>query len=210
MNADTLERPSRTTKGSADLASEEASSVEVLITQEEFVQRLGEFGHAELVDGKIKPMSLNNYSHGITLANLCSELRDYVRKHKLGFVLGGDVGIQVTADKPTTRGADVVFISHERMAQVTSKVFLDVAPELVVEVISPGNEWNDVFEKINQYFEMGTQLIWIVEPMFKQVRVFTSPRITTVVASDTNDTLTGGEVLPGFAVLVAELFDSGL
>ena len=209
MSAALLERPIRISKTFADdgFADDRVADEAPLISQDEFVQHLTEFGHAELVGGKIKIMPLTNYTHASITGNFYSALRDHVRQRKLGKVFVGDVGIHIKADKPTTRGADVAFISHERMAQVTSQVFLDVAPELIIEVISPGNEWNDVFEKINEYFETGALLVWIVEPMFKQVRIFTSSRHTTVVASDTNDTLTGGDVLPDFAVPVAELFD---
>ncbi len=119
-------------------------------------------------------------------------------------MLTGEVGIYVRRDPDYVRGADVVFISSERIAQITSESYLDVAPELVVEVISPGNTWQEMRDKIEEYFAIGVAWVWIVEPERRQVLVYRSP--TEMTALSEPDTLKGEGVLTGFSLPLAELF----
>ncbi len=113
-------------------------------------------------------MSPTNWKHGDLVSELDWHLRSFVKKHGLGKVLTGEVGIYVRRDPDYIRGADVVFISSERIAQITSESYLDVAPELVVEVISPGNTWQEMRDKIEEYFAIGVQWVWLVGPARKQ------------------------------------------
>lgn len=78
-------------------------------------------------------------------------------------------------------------------------------PELLVEIISDYNTWSDTFEKIYEYFEGGAKAVWIVDPVLREVRAFTSPRDLLVYRAITNDVLLGGELLPGFSVPVTGL-----
>ena len=69
---------------------------------------------------------------------------------KLGHVLVGEVGIYTNRNPDTVRGADVAYISKDRLAQTQSQSYLDVAPELIVEVLSPGDSWSEVIEKVSR------------------------------------------------------------
>jgi len=102
------------------------------------------------------------------------------------------------------RGADVAYISHERLSQAQSERFLDVAPELIVEVMSPGDYWSEVMEKLEEYFAIGVQMVWVADPRRRQVYVYHS--LTETERFNADETLSGGEVLPGFQAPVAELF----
>jgi len=113
-----------------------SSSPPSLITGEELLA-MGDIGRTELVKGKIIHLMPTGHPHGFYEVNLATFLNVFVRTHKLGRVLGGEVGIYTHRQPDTVCGADVAFISHERLAQVQSKSFLDVCPELIVEVMSP-------------------------------------------------------------------------
>jgi Uma2 family endonuclease len=89
---------------------------------------------------------------------------------------------------------------------VQSKSFLDVCPELIVEVMSPDDTWSEVQDKLAEYFAVGAKSIWVADPKRQRVHVYRS--LTDLDVLSVQDTLTGGEVLPGFQVTVAELFDS--
>ncbi len=80
----------------------------------------------------------------------------------------------------------------------------DLFPTLAVEVISPGNTKREMDEKLEDYFTSGTELVWYVYPERKEVEVFTDRDAKRILTA--SDTIDGGTALPGFAVLVAELF----
>lgn len=119
---------------------------------------------------------------------------------------------ETTARNPdTVRGADVAFISNQRLAQVQSQSYLDVAPKLIVGVLSPddtglsqGESWSEVNEKLDEYFAVGVQVVWVADPGRRQFHVYQSP--TELERLTEEDTLTGDPVLPGFSIPVAELF----
>lgn len=143
--------------------------------------------------------------HGALLIHVGGVLKAFVREANLGRVLGGEVGIYTSFNPTRARAADVAFISHERLPELPAKGFLHVMPELLVEIISEANTWSDTFEKIYEYFEGGAKAVWIVDPVLREVRAFTSPKDHLVYRAVMNDVLDGGEVLPGFTVPVTDL-----
>lgn len=122
----------------------------------------------------------------------------------MGKVLAGEVGLFTGRDPDTVRGAGVAFIWHERLAQVASDSFLDMAPELIVEVVSPANTWQEMRQQLDEYFGVGVEVAWIVEPGCRQVLVYPAPDELTALHAD--DTLEGEGRLDGFALPLAELF----
>ena len=174
-----------------------------LVTGEQLAQ-LGNMGRTDLVKGVIIHMSPTGYSHGRIEGNLGAILRAFVSQHKLGEVLVGEVGIYTARHPDTVRGADIAYISNERMAQVQSSSYLDVAPELVVEILSPDDRWGELMDKLSEYLAVGVQVVWVADPKTQSVYVYHS--LNKVQHFSVEDALPGGEVLPGFGVPVAELF----
>lgn len=166
--------------------------------------RLGDIGRSELVKGEIVYMSPTGFWHGSVESRISRALSNFVSAQELGTVFSGEVGIYTQRKPDTIRATDIGFISRARMAKVKSKSYLDVAPELVVEVLSPDDRWNDLMDKLDEYFTIGVNLVWVADPRRQQVYVYRS--VTDVQRLLAEDTLTGGEVLPGFSVPVAELF----
>lgn len=82
--------------------------------------------------------------------------------------------------------------------------YLELAPDLVVEVVSPSDRMHDVSIKVRLYLDAGTQLVWIVQPSLKTVTVYFPDHTARTLSID--DDLDGGDVLPGFTIAVAELF----
>lgn len=165
---------------------------------------MGDIGPAELVKGEIIPLMPTGTLHGIIELAIASLLRAFVLQHKLGHVLSGEVGVYTHHDPDTVRGMDVAYVSHERLARSRSQGYLDVAPELVVEVLSPHDRWIDIYDKLQEYFAIGVQAVWIVDPKHQQIHVYRS--LSESVTLGIEDTLTGGEVLSEFSVPVAEVF----
>jgi len=176
-----------------------------LITGEE-LSRLPDLGPCELVEGRIVPMPPTNYIHGEIETDLSAALNAYVRETGRGRVMGGEVGIYVRRDPDTVRAADVLFISHERYARCQSRSYFDVAPELVVEILSPDDLWSEVIEKLSEYLSAGVDAVWIVDPRRREV--FSYRSLTEVQRFCEGQSLAEEEVLPGFRLPVSELFRS--
>jgi Uma2 family endonuclease len=158
----------------------------------------------ELVEGEIKRMSPTGWKHGGVESNLTERLNAFVRENDLGRVLTGEVGIYTGRDPDTVRGADVLFISHERLESASPDGFLDVAPELIVEIMSPTNKWEEVRRKIEEYLAIGVEQVWIVEPANRAVQIYRSRDAVRTLSED--DVLEGEGKLDGFTLPVRDLF----
>jgi len=176
---------------------------EALITAEEFAH-LPDLGSCELVNGRIVHLSPAQPFHGLVEVRLSSRLFTYADSSGRGHVLGGEVGLWVRRDPDTVRGADLMFISHERWARRNPKGFLDVPPELVVEVLSPDDRYGGVMEKLEEYLALGVDLVWIVDPERRYVLAYRS--LLEVERFEEGDVLADEEILSGFSLPVAELF----
>ena len=154
---------------------------------------LDELGPGELVKGVFVPMPPPGYEHGETVINIGSLFKEATRTEG-GHAMGGEIGVFTERNPDTVRGLDVAWISDERFAKITSKSYLDVMPELVVEVMSPSNRWTEMQDKIDEYFAAGAQLVWIVYPKRQQVYVFESAEKYTRLSAE--DQLTGGTGAP--------------
>ncbi|RMH21388.1 MAG: Uma2 family endonuclease [Acidobacteria bacterium] len=178
---------------------------EAVMTAEQLAA-LGDVGPCELVRGRLIRMSPTGHLHGFIERNFCAALSAIVHPRggePLGRVLVGEVGIYTSRNPDTVRGADVAYVSNQRLARVRSQSYLDVAPELVVEIVSPDDRWTAIVEKLDEYFAIDVELVWLADPRRQIVLAYRST--TEVEELGADDYLTGGDVLPGFRVRVREL-----
>ncbi len=176
---------------------------EKLITGEE-LYRMPDVGRCELIEGRLVMMSPTGKKHGTIEVNITTLLKIYAKTQSQGKVQGGEIGIYIRRDPDTVRGADALYISNERYAQSKSESFLDVAPELIVEVLSPDDRWSEVTCKLEDYFSIGVVCVWVVEPATHSVFAYRS--LTNLRRYVEADTITEEDILPGFALPVAEIF----
>jgi len=174
-----------------------------LITGEE-LYAMGDIGSCELIDGRIVEMTPAGGEHGYLELNIARELSIFVRRHKLGWVMTGEVGIFTRRNPDRVRGADVAFISTEQADNRPRAGFLELAPALVVEIISPSDRWTDINDKLEEYFAIGVPWVWLVEPKDETVRVYRSP--TEMVKLGAEETITGEGILAEFRLPLAEIF----
>jgi Uma2 family endonuclease len=167
---------------------------------------MGDVGPCELVEGSIVPRALAGAEQGGVVVRFGSVLERFVRDRGPGKVLAGKVGIYTRRNPDTVRGADVLFISSERHVRLRRPAgFLDVGPDLVVEVLSPEDRLSDLFQKLREYFAISVRLVWVADPAARVLLAYRS--LTDVREFRETDRLPGDDVLPGFEVRVSELFE---
>lgn len=182
-----------------------ANEPERLITGEEFAA-MADTGRSELVNGRIVKISPPQGAHGVCEFNFSFLIGQFVKAHKLGKVLVGEAGVYIKRNPDTVRGMDVAYISNERWAKQANKNgYLEIAPDLVVEVVSPTDRWNDVTQKLREYFSIGVRLVWVADPAAQTVFVYRS--LTEMQEVKSGETLGGGDVLPNFSEPVAGFFE---
>jgi Uma2 family endonuclease len=174
-----------------------------LVTGEELLA-MGDIGPCELIDGRVIHMSPTGGEHGALELALGSELRAFVQPRKLGWIVSGEVGIYIRRNPDRIRAADVAFLSKQRLPRRPSPGFLEVAPELVVEVISPTDTWEDTRRKLADYFSIKVEWVWVVEPENRSVVIHRSLNEATTL--NEGDVLKGEGVLEGFEMPIAGLF----
>lgn len=167
---------------------------------------MGDIGRCELIEGELVKMSPTKPKHGRIESRIDRILAAFVEENDLGEVQVGEVGIYTRRDPDTVRGADVLFISHERLAQATPDDFLDVPPELVVEILSPNDRWIEVKKKLREYFDVGVDVVLLVNPEESRVSVYRS--LTDIQEFAYDDELIVDDVVPGLSVPLARLFAS--
>ena len=151
-------------------------------------------------------MSPTGGEHGVVELNIGAILREFVRSRRLGRVFAGEVGIYTQRNPDRVRAADVAYLSSESYARLASKRgFLDVAPDLIVEVLSPTDTATDLTQKLREYFAVGVRLVWVADPEARAVLAYRS--LTDVREFKESDRLPGDDVLPGFETAVAALFE---
>ncbi|MDT7807427.1 MAG: hypothetical protein QOJ70_1240 [Acidobacteriota bacterium] len=159
----------------------------------------------ELIRGEVKRMSPTGITHGVFCSKVNSALDSFVTANDLGIVCGAETGFIVERDPDSVLGADVAFISHERLAKVENPdKFGPFAPDLAVEVMSPSNTSREMEEKVALYFAAGARAVWVFNPKLRTTAVYTSPLDVRVLGEQ--ETLDGGEVLPGFELELSKLF----
>ena len=145
-----------------------------------------------------------NYTHGALIGEASGMLRDFVKPRNLGTVVTGDSGIYLERGPDTVRGPDIYFISAERRpAKELRDGYLEVAPELCVEIVSPKDRWTKIFKKVEQFLKLGVKLVWVIDPTRNVAHVHRPNGSLTVVGMDA--ALDGEDVLPGFSCRLADV-----
>ena len=159
----------------------------------------------ELIDGVLIKMAPPGVEHGGIQATLAFLMSEHVRPSRLGRVVT-ESGFVLRREPDTVRAPDVAFIRAERIqpGRLPAK-YWDLAPDLVVEVVSPSDTASEIQSKVREWVEAGVRLVWVVYPESRTMNVIRS--LGDRVTLSTEDTLDGGSVVPGFSCRVAELFE---
>lgn len=158
----------------------------------------------ELVRGEVIEVSRPRRPHGFICGNVGRLLGNYTFRKKKGYITTNDTGIILDRDPDTVRGADIAYYEDAQRWEELPDKWGHTVPRLAVEVLSPNDTAQYINDKIGDYFRNEVEIVWIIDPDSKRVNVYT--RNEPVKTYTEKDTITGGDVLPGFRCKVAEFF----
>jgi Uma2 family endonuclease len=176
-------------------------STKTLLTTEQF-ERLSEpeVGSYELDQGELIYVSPNDLWHNRVRDRLYIPLREFAARQGLG---------EATAETlfefgpGTVRAPDIAFMAAAQIRNVDPHGVLRVVPQLVVEVVSPGNTSNEMTRKIELYKNAGVKAIWVLDPVVEKAELHQGNSVRTLSG---DDTLSEPQILPGFSILLSSLF----
>ena len=160
----------------------------------------------ELSEGILIEMSPAGLKHGTLAMQLGRVVGDFVDANDLGITTAAETGFILFRNpngKDTVRAPDVGFVSKTRLTGELPDGYAPFAPDLAIEVVSPNDDAEELEQKISEYLKYGTRLIWVFYPKLQRVRVHT-PKGSYML--DIDDTLDGGDVLPGFKLALKDIF----
>lgn len=174
-----------------------------LMTATEFASMPSDGKKYELVRGVLVEVCRPNLEHGYIAGKLIYYLNSFMEAHPLG-VVTTESGFVIARNPDSVRGPDVAFTSHERLQHIDETGFVQSAPDLVVEIVSPNDKQSEIDEKIDEYLAGGTKLVWLFYPKNKGGFVIRPDGDPTPFG--VNSVLDGEDVLPGFSLPVRDVF----
>ena len=174
-----------------------------LMTAEELLRMPDDGMRHELIDGELRTMVPPGGEHGRDGGWITVHLGHYVGVNALGEVFLAETGFILRRDPDRVRAPDFAFIRADRIpAEGIPRGYIPVAPDLLVEVVSPGDTAAEVQEKVEDWLRFGCRAVWVLYP---------GPRLVihrpdgTSRAFGPDDEVDGGDVLPGFRVTLREM-----
>lgn len=180
------------------------STLEQAITTAAELLETPALGRCELIRGELVKMSPTGYEHGRLAAEIAGILRDFVKPRSLGTITGAETGFLLERHPDTVRAPDVAFIRSERLPAKKHRGFFEGPPDLAVEIFSLSDLASDVLSKAHEWLRAGCKTVWVVDPETETITIHESEARTSILGK--SDTLSGGEVLPGFSVLIQDIF----
>ena len=183
-----------------------ATATTELLTAEDLLRLSSEGVKGELIRGVLCETVSVGMEHTFIAGNMMAALHTHVRRSRLGRVGGTDGGVLIQRDPDTVREPDIFFVSAEKLPlDVRVQGYLEVVPELVVEIVSPSDRQEAVNDKTLMWLGLGVLMVVEVYPAEKAVMVH-RPN-TPAVTLTGEDALDGGDVLPGFSLPLSEIFE---
>jgi Uma2 family endonuclease len=155
----------------------------------------------ELIDGEIVEKMVT-FKHGEAVLNIAFEIKLYFRQNKIGRI-ATEARHRPSQDRLNDRLPDIsVVIGSDKVIPDSGAVLF--MPDLAVEVKSPDDTYKMLRDKARFYLANGARMVWLVFPEKQIVEVYT-PAEEQILRE--GDTLTGGDVLPGFSMAVSQIFE---
>jgi Uma2 family endonuclease len=169
-------------------------------TFEEFIKQPDKDGLWELIDG-VAYEKMPTEEHGVVVLTTAFEIKSHAKEKKIGRI-GVEIRNRIPSDRYNSRIPDISFFLDTTRPAVTEGAVPQM-PDLAVEVKSPDDTYVKMRAKAEYYLANGAKMVWLIYPNKRAVEVLT---LDDFVYLREDEILTGGDVLPDFRVLVADLF----
>lgn len=178
-----------------------ATTLRARATEADLLSQPKDGNKYELVDGEIR-VSPGGTRHSRIEIKLASRMEAFTTARQLGHVLGSSVGFRLPGGN--VRSPDVSFVSAGRFPdEKLPDDFATLAPDLAVEVVSPGDRARQVLDKVGEYIDAGVRLVWVIDPRKGKAVVYRSLSEAREIGLD--GLLDGEDVLPGFSCSLREI-----
>jgi Uma2 family endonuclease len=173
------------------------TAAEKLMTADELVRISIPDKQVELIRGRLVVREPPGTRHGAVAGTLAFELTAFARKGNLGQVFPQDTGFKIASDPDSVRAPDVAFVSRQQLDRIPEQGYAELAPDLVVEVLSTSDRPGAVLAKIGEWLAAGSRIAWLIDLERREAQVFRADGSVSVIGED--GALDGEDVLPGFA-----------
>jgi Uma2 family endonuclease len=179
------------------------------VSAEQLAQIDDGYHRYELVRGEIRMMSPGSSRHGMVIGELTLRLGQFINSCQLGVFFGAESGFRIERDPDTVLAPDFAFVGRDRIPpDGLPKGYWAIAPDLVVEVLSPDDRSSAVAEKLQLWLGAGVRSAWIVDPARRNVEIHHGDGSKQEFREA--DLITDEAVLPGFSCPVGNFFPEAL
>ena len=175
-----------------------------LMTADELLVMPDDGFRYELIRGELIRKPLRGHIHGRVVMDVAGPLYQHVISNDLGIVYAAGTGFLIHQNPDTVRAPDAAFVQQHVENASEIEGYWVGAPDLVVEVVSPTDSVGYVEDKIVEWIEAGSRMVWVVSSKLRTVTVYRS--LTEITTLTERDTLDGNDVLPGFQMSITEVF----
>ena len=183
----------------------EFGSTEGLMTAEELLRADIPHKSTELVRGRLIVSEPPSTQHGRVQSKLNFLVGRFVYAETSGALFGQDTGFRIASDPDTVRAPDLAFVRQERISLIAPSGYAAMAPDLVAEILSPGDPPGEALAKVSEWLEAGVEIAWLIDPERRTAQVYRSDGSVAAIPRD--GVLEGDNVLPGLTVVLAGLFE---
>ena len=170
------------------------------MTADELLQLPDDGMRYELVEGELRKMSPSGARHGRVAAEIVGSLIAHMKRQRTGAIYSSETGFRISRKPDTVRAPDAAFVRSERVIDTAG--FFDGPPDAAFEVVSPGDTYTEIEEKTLAWLRAGTKVVIVVDPRTKTARIH-----RTGGASNAEDVIEIEDVIPGWRLPLAELFE---
>ncbi|HVT90682.1 MAG TPA: Uma2 family endonuclease [Tepidisphaeraceae bacterium] len=165
---------------------------------------MGDIGRCELIYGELVMMGPAGAEHGVVAGRIFHAISQFVVDHDLGLTFAAETGFKLDNDPDLVRAPDVSYVRKDRVVGGVPKTYFLGAPDLAVEVLSPGDTRRAVAEKVNAWLAYGALSVWVADSSKMTIDVHHTgdEKITFSV----NQSISDDRVLPGFSLPLKKIF----
>ena len=177
-----------------------------LVTADDLFKRPDDGLRYEIIEGELRSMAPAGSQHGRVAMNVAIDLGEHVKTNRLGVVFAAETGFKIRTNPDTVRAPDIAFVTTLRADAIGDPPgYWPGAPDLAIEVLSPGDNYSEVEEKVFDWLDAGARLVIVFNPRNKTATAYRSR--TSIQVHTTTEKIDASDVVSGWIFQVSRAFD---